>query len=142
MLEVRPLEKTDRDFLYGAVCDLEQTDFPLSAFNGQFQQALEPATLQYFIAHKSGNPIGYFALRIEHQLHHCALVAEIVEFYISPNQRNQGRGTALLKLVVDMAKQSGAILIEVASSLNRNDTHRFYEQFGFRQTHFRFSYPL
>ena len=142
MPDVRPFAVTDREFLFRAVCDLEQVDFSMQDFEQQFLQALQASNLKYFIAHEEEQPIGYFALRIENQLHHCALVAEIVEFYIVPQHRNRGLGTALLQVAVDRAKQFGAILIEVASSVTRHDTHRFYEKFGFAKTHYRFAYTL
>jgi hypothetical protein len=56
---------------------------------------LLPSALPYWIAEFESKPVGYFALRTEMQLHHCAPIAEIVEFYITVENRNKGMGAEM-----------------------------------------------
>ena len=77
----RKINSGDAGFLYFAVCDLEQSRLPEDRFQSSFRKALQSFPLQYYIVEEGGVPKGYFALRIENQLHHCGPMAEIVEFY-------------------------------------------------------------
>jgi len=134
----RKVKAEDRSFMYAWVCDLEQTTFLKHNFEIAFGKILSPSTLQYWIAESESNPIGYFALRTEMQLHHCAPIAEIVEFYIAVENRNKRLGAEMLGELIKIAKQAECLWVEVASSNWREDAHRFYLSNGFEKTQERF----
>ena len=138
----RKVKAEDQTFMYASVCDLEQTSFLKHDFEIAFGIILLPSTLQYRIAESESKPVGYFALRTEMQLHHCAPIAEIVEFYITAENRNKGLGAEMLGELIKIAKQAGCIWVEVASSNWREDTRRFYLNNGFVKTHERFGRTL
>ncbi len=75
-------------------------------------------------------------------LHHGALVGEIQELFVDKSLRGQGIGAQMVDYARLFAKRSGCVLLEVASNRRRKRTHRFYEQQGFRKSHYKFTYEL
>jgi GNAT superfamily N-acetyltransferase len=69
-------------------------------------------------------------------------MAEIVEFYIIPGERNLGLGSDVLREIVEKAREAKCLGIEVASSLLRLDAQRFYLNAGFSKSHDRFFLAL
>ena len=56
---------------------------------------------------------GVLHLRMERQLHHAALVAEIMEFAVDKNARSNGIGGEMLTYASELAKEAGCVQIEV-----------------------------
>lgn len=85
---------------------------------------------------------GVLHLRMERQLHHAALVAEIMEFAVDKNARSNGIGGEMLTYASDLAKETGCVQIEVACNQLRKNTHRFYLREGMQNFHYKFSKSL
>ncbi len=82
-----------------------------------------------------------WVVEFENQIHGVAYIkitleatkiaAHIFGLYLTPEVIGKGLGANLMKLMLDVAKNAGAKLITLDSSLN---AHNFYEAFGFRDT--------
>ena len=58
-------------------------------------------------------------------------VAQLEELYVVPALRNAGRGTVLLGLARDVAREQGAPEMHINVDEVDSDTRRFYERHGF-----------
>lgn len=56
--------------------------------------------------------------------------------------RGQSVGRQLFAWAIDRARQEGATMLHLTSDASRTDTHRFYAERGFEQTHSGFKMPL
>ena len=75
----------------------------------------------------------------EEQLHHCEIIAEIMEFVVAADCRDIGVGKEVLEEACRVAQEYGCSQIEVACNQLRKDTHRFYEREGMHNFHYKFS---
>jgi len=56
--------------------------------------------------------------------------------------RGRGIGGTMMRHCIDLARQKGVSLVQLASNRDRKDAHRFYERLGFSQTHLGFTLHL
>jgi ribosomal protein S18 acetylase RimI-like enzyme len=61
-------------------------------------------------------------------------VALLDELYVAPKLRGQGIGTAIVRLLLDHARQSDIDLIEINVDEGDVDAQRFYVRHGFNST--------
>jgi len=82
--------------------------------------------------------VGYIHLRLERQLHHAALVVEVLELIIDDHHRSKHFGKKLLDFAVSYSKSIGASHIELTTNVVRERAHQFYIREGFNQTSLKF----
>ncbi len=63
------------------------------------------------------------------------LRAQIESVRVDSGQRGQGVGEALIHHAIDLAREAGCGLVQLASDKSRSDAIRFYERLGFKATH-------
>ena len=129
----------DLVMIYRLLCILEKRRLPADDFRIIYSNTIHDrryACLVY--PNEKDEAIGYLTVRFEKQLHHCATVAEILEFVVDPAQRNEGIGRQMLDACCQLARAHGAAHIEVPTNKLRADAHRFYEREGFMHTHVRY----
>lgn len=54
---------------------------------------------------------------------------------VAASHRSTGLGTALIRWAVDVARSSGAGMVQLTSDAQRTDARRFYEKLGFVGSH-------
>ena len=81
-------------------------------------------------------------MRLEHQLHHGGIVAEIMELFVKEKYRLNGIGKKLLAEAIKIARDEGCLGIELSSSNWRTDSHRFYQDSGFIASHVNLTLDL
>lgn len=139
---IRLAAREDLEQVYGLLCVLEGTSLPREAFDNIYRELLDSRDHVLLVHDTAGATDGFLHLRTEKQFHHAALVAEILELVVSPERRGCGVGSALMAEARRLAAARGCVLLEVASTANRESAHRFYLRSGLERTHFRFSTPL
>jgi len=77
--------------------------------------------------------VGSISLCFNFAIHDLGLVATINELVIDENYRNKRIGSILLKNAIEEAKYRDCVEIEVSSSLERVDAHKFYKKYGFKE---------
>ena len=134
--------------VYDLICDMEAKELPYKDFSDIFLGQLADAHHYCLICEeddgvaRDSKVAGMLNLRFERQLHHCAPIAEIMEFVVDPACRNRGVGAAMFSEASRIALERGCPQIEVACNQLRVDTHRFYERQGMKNYHYKFSYLL
>lgn len=133
---------SDGRAIYDLICEMEHKSLPYPQFAAIYQAQLEDPRYDCLVWEQVGGVVGVLNLRYEEQLHHAERVAEILEFAIAPDFRNQGLGKRLLAAACAAASEHGCSQIEAACNQLRQDTHRFYIREGMHNFHFKFSKRL
>ena len=128
--------------VYDLICNMEAKELPYDDFASIFHEQLAADCYHCLIWEENGEVTGMLNLRFERQLHHCASIAEILEFVVDPAYRSQGLGAAMFAEACRIARESGCAQIEVTCNQLRNGAHRFYERRGMKNHHYKFSLLL
>jgi len=140
--ELRPATVEDVDAVYGLICELKQAELDRSAFHAGFAANLLDHNMRYQLAEQNGHIIGMIGLHMQFHLHHANWIGEIQELVVMPQARGLRVGSQLLAWAEEFARQAGAEMTELSTSVKRLDAHRFYLREGYTQSHFRFTKPL
>ena len=140
--ELRPATAEDVDAVYGLICELKQAELDRSAFHAGFAANLLDHNMRYQLAEQNGHIIGMIGLHMQFHLHHANWIGEIQELVVMPQARGLRVGSQLLAWAEEFARQAGAEMTELSTSVTRLAAHRFYLREGYTQSHFRFTKPL
>jgi ribosomal protein S18 acetylase RimI-like enzyme len=66
-------------------------------------------------------------------------VCRITALVVSAAARRRGVARLLVDSVVKMAESRGCSVVELTTSMARDDAHRFYEDCGFQRTSYRYA---
>ncbi|MEZ6878718.1 aminoalkylphosphonate N-acetyltransferase [Enterobacter sp. KBR-315C3_2022] len=139
---LRPATADDAQVVYALICELKQAEFDREAFRAGFLANLQDRNMHYQLAGLNGEIVGMIGLHLQFHLHHARWIGEIQELVVMPQARGLKVGSQLLAWAEDAARQAGAELTELSTSVKRVDAHRFYLREGYAQSHFRFTKPL
>ncbi|WP_337967625.1 GNAT family N-acetyltransferase [uncultured Flavobacterium sp.] len=138
-IEIRKVEKQDLDFVYKAICELENEVLDFEVFKQIFDENISNPKNVYLIAENENEGLGFISFHTQNLLHHCGLVGEIQEFFIHQKYRGQGVGKQLIKKIMNYADQNNLKSIEVTTNKRRVENVLIYENLGFGLTHNKFT---
>lgn len=121
---------------------MENKQLPYNKFEKIYLQQIKRDDMYCLVNSENDKVIAFINLRFENQLHHCEVIAEIMEFVVDIGYRNIGIGNTLFKEACRIAENYGCSQIEVACNQLRSNTHRFYEREGMHNFHYKFSKSL
>lgn len=139
---LRPATLEDSEAVYKLICELKQRTFPAKDFERGFAHNLQNPRIHYLLALLDGEAVGMAGLHLQYHLHHLNWIAEIQELVVLPAVRGMKVGSQLLAWVEEQARQAGAEVIELSTSVQRLNAHRFYLREGYQQSHLRFTKTL
>ncbi|HHE5699518.1 TPA: aminoalkylphosphonate N-acetyltransferase [Citrobacter amalonaticus] len=140
--ELRRATAQDTEAMYALICELKQTTFDYPAFRAGFTANLQDARLRYQLALLDGEAVGLIGLHLQYHLHHANWIGEIQELVVMPQARSLKIGSQLLAWAEQEAREAGAEMTELSTSVKRHNAHRFYLREGYEQSHFRFTKAL
>ncbi|WP_213135146.1 aminoalkylphosphonate N-acetyltransferase [Citrobacter sp. FP75] len=140
--ELRRATLYDVDTVYALVCELKQGKFDHQAFSDGYAANLRDHNMSYQLALLDGQVVGMIGLHLQFHLHHANWIGEIQELVVMPQARGLKVGSQLLAWAEATAREAGAEMTELSTSIQRHDAHRFYLREGYSQSHFRFTKPL
>ena len=138
-ISIRQAVPEDVTSIYLFVNELEETVFDQAAFSAHYYHNLQQPYVHYLVAEDEGKVIGFISCHGQILLHHNGLVYEIQEMFVAKEYRSKGVGALLLKSLEERLAGEDYKLLEVTSNIRRKDTHRFYLNNGFSQTHLKFT---
>ncbi|MBT2620050.1 GNAT family N-acetyltransferase [Chryseobacterium sp. ISL-6] len=138
-MNIRRIERDDFEFVYHSLCDLENEILDREALQKIFCENIDNPSYSYLIAEIKNEKIGFITLHTQNLLHHCGLVGEIQEFYITEHFRGKGIGRQLIRRIMDLAEENKLKSIEVATNKKRIENINIYENLGFNLTHNKFT---
>ena len=139
---VREAVLADQEAVYRLMCDLEGEEIPRQGFDAAWAAQRASGAHTHLVWEEGGQVLGFLNLRVEGQLHHGGMVAEVMELVTSPGSCGRGVGKALLESALETAKGKGCLTMDVTSNRAREGAHRFYLREGFSQTHVKFTRDL
>ncbi|TDX09138.1 GNAT family N-acetyltransferase [Flavobacterium sp. S87F.05.LMB.W.Kidney.N] len=134
-VNIRKVENHDLDFVYKAICELENEILDFKIFETIFNENVSNPKNLYLIAENENEGLGFISFHTQNLLHHCGLVGEIQEFFIHPKYRGQGVGRLLINEIKNFAVQNDLKSIEVTTNKKRIENVAIYENLGFTLSH-------
>ena len=128
--------------VYGLICELEGKQLPFERFCRIWEKQMNNSDYISLVCEESGILLGVLNLRFEDQLHHTALITEIMELSVKAELRSKGIGKALLQWAYQIAKEKGSLRIEASCNQLRVHAHQFYLREGMKNFHFKFTHNL
>lgn len=138
-VEIRKVENGDIDFVYKAICELENEVLDFEVFQTIFNENISNPKNLYLIAENETEGLGFINFHTQNLLHHCGLVGEIQEFFIHQKYRGQGVGRLLINEILNYAEQHNLKSIEVTTNKRRVENVAIYENLGFTLSHNKFT---
>lgn len=136
-IRIRPANPADAEVIHAFLCDLEETTLDRTAFDQVFSHNLTNPMIIYLVAEQASAVVGFVSCHMQWLLHHTGKVGEIQELYVAPSHRSQRIGGQLINALNALADEHHLVNLEVTTNQKRLDTIRFYEQNGFRNTHYK-----
>lgn len=138
-VNIRKVENEDLDFVYKAICELENEVLDFEVFEMIFNENVSNPKNLYLIAENETEGLGFISFHTQNLLHHCGLVGEIQEFFIHQKYRGQGVGRLLINEILDFAQKNSLKSIEVTTNKKRVENVAIYENLGFTLSHNKFT---
>lgn len=138
-INIRKIEKQDLDFVYKAICELENEVLDFEVFESIFYENISNPRNVYLIAENESEGLGFISFHTQNLLHHCGLVGEIQEFFIHQKHRGKGVGRLLINEIKNFAEQHNLKSIEVTTNKRRVENVAIYENLGFNLSHNKFT---
>jgi len=136
---IRKAENQDLDFVYKAICELENEVLDFEFFKIIFNENISNPRNLYLIAENETEGLGFISFHTQNLLHHCGLVGEIQEFFIRQKYRGQGVGKLLINEILSFAEKNALKSIEVTTNKKRVENVAIYENLGFTLSHNKFT---
>jgi PhnO protein len=138
-VNIRKVENHDFEFVYKAICELENEVLDFKVFEEIFNENVSNPKNLYLIAENENEGLGFISFHTQNLLHHCGLVGEIQEFFIHQKYRGQGVGRLLINEIKNFAVQNDLKSIEVTTNKKRIENVAIYENLGFTLSHNKFT---
>ncbi|MQR00543.1 GNAT family N-acetyltransferase [Glaciimonas soli] len=146
-IEIKPATADDAHTIIRLLAEMDDTPTRPNLGVDRARTIMEQmAAYPYFRAYlvlADGVAVGTFSLLVFGSLtHEGAQQAVLDAVVISRTCRNRGIGSVMLEQACHIAAEAGCYKISLSSNLKREDAHRFYETYGFKQHGVSFSLPL
>lgn len=125
--------------IYSLICEMEEKRLPFPAFERIYNEQTADGNYVCLVYTVANEVVGCINLRMEYQLHHAERICEIMELAVSGDYRCHGIGRKLFTAASERARQMDCTQIEVCCNQLRKRTHKFYQERGMRNFHYKFS---
>jgi GNAT superfamily N-acetyltransferase len=123
------------DDALGAARERVEDPLPKGYYDAHRAIAADPNN-RLLVAERGGEIVGTLQLSFLRVLaRQGAIRAEIEAVRVASHLRGQGLGREMMVLAIEMARERGCVMMQLASNNSRTDAHRFYEQLGFVASH-------
>jgi GNAT superfamily N-acetyltransferase len=80
----------------------------------------------------SGRIVGVAYVATILSAEHCGSVAWLEELYVIPDHRSRGIGTALVSAVIEQARETGSVAVDLEIDADHSRVASLYQRLGFR----------
>ncbi len=145
-MQIRPATAADLSTVLAFMAQLDlghDTDQSLETTTAVFEQIISNPNHTIYLAEVDDVIVGTFALIIIPQLAHGGTCSGIIEdVVVSPDQRGQGIGQAMMRFAYELCQQAGCYKLVLSSNKQRTAAHHFYENLGYQQHGYSFRIEL
>ena len=111
----------------------------IAAARAIFQRIKSNPAHRIFVADRSGEVVGTYALLIMENLGHLGAPSAIVEqVLVAPDRQGAGIGMTMMRHVLAEAREAGCYKLTLSSNLKRVEAHAFYDGLGFTRHGYSF----
>jgi PhnO protein len=130
-------EASIKDFtdVYQFICELQSKVFDKETMNTLYSENISNPNYLYLVACDDNITVGYASCHIQNLLHHAGKVAEVQEMFVKPIYRSKGVGKLLMNELKKIAKEKGALQLEVTTRVVRKKAIQFYVREHFEDSH-------
>ena len=115
----------------------------LSVYAAALAQITADPRLLQVVCERDGEILGTMQLTLTPGLSRKGMTRMNIEgVRVSSAQRGGGIGREMIAWAIAYAREHGCGLIELTTDKSRVDAHRFYERFGFEQSHLGYKLKL
>jgi ribosomal protein S18 acetylase RimI-like enzyme len=123
--------------------DLEVISRLLYDFNAEFDEPTPPAAemVEYMrgpmaegetvVLLAGADPVGLAVLRFRPSFYARGLECYLAELYVAPAHRGHGLGRALMDAAIELARERGAVWMDLGTSEDDTAARALYESLGF-----------
>lgn len=134
---------SDSNAICSLVCGQEGLELSREKFYDILNEQLQDRQHYYCLVYEENGRIeGVLNLRIERQLRYAGPVAEITEFFVAPDHRNQGIGTGLFEQALELAQRFHCRHLEVSCRAKEESGRRFFEKRGLMASYMKLEKQL
>jgi PhnO protein len=135
-LHIRPATIDDTKAIYNFMCTLTEKELDYEMMQQCIAINIGKEHYHHLIAELDGRPVGFITCYGFISLHHCGMEYEIQELIVDEQYRSMKIGKQLLDAIIQQIGEYKSL--KLCSNMRRKDAHRFYINYGFEQTGFRF----
>jgi N-acetylglutamate synthase-like GNAT family acetyltransferase len=136
--QIRVAEKRDYAAIVELLAQLDYPDNTVASFEKRYTSYIEHEGVA-FVYEKDEEVIGFIAFA-RFPLFHCdGCAGRITALCVKDKYRSVGIGKALIQFIEEFARNCECVVLEVTTKLTRLQTHKFYLQNGFEETHKRYN---
>lgn len=140
---VRFAESSDLSAVYDLIHSTIACDLNKSMFARTYVDQLNEERHKLGVyENDEGKIIGFVGVNCTWQLHSGVRVAEVSELTVAEGYRDGDVRFKLLEWAVEVACDAGCEQMTLTSRLGHDESHEFYEKYGFERTHYRFDRAL
>lgn len=132
----------DVDEVYELICRFMKTTLDYSSFVEIYRRNLSDNNVIYLGAYFENKIVGFMGIHIQHLLHHCSQVAEVLEIIVHEDFRQKNIGRKLLRFAERNLNINGVEEVEVTFNNEYASSVKFYTENGYTPSHSKFTKKL
>jgi ribosomal protein S18 acetylase RimI-like enzyme len=107
----------------------------LETLASAFEHSLaKPSVVRFAVGQRGGQVVGMASLHEGYSTWRAAPYGRVEDFYVLPEERGSGVGSAILAMLVEEAHRRGYCRLELQVQEENDAAWKFYESRGFRFT--------
>ena len=116
--------------------EVREDDVPVSVYRAAFDEITADAHQQLLVGELDGEVVATAQVTWIRRLTYVGGEMGVVESVrVRSDLRGRGLGERLMRHVVDLARDRGAVRVELTTNARRDGARRFYERLGFVGSH-------
>lgn len=142
-MTIRPALAKDEENIYALMCELEEEPLDRALFALTYLKHLQNPDYEIMVCqtgddNNNSSISGMIEIRFDIPIFRAERAAEITALITAPDCRNQNIGSRLFDWAETRARNCGCSLLWLCTNQKRKDAHRFYENHGMSNTHYKF----
>ena len=135
---IRPATSADLTAVFNIVNESSPCDLNFQMFAQTYVSQLSSLDRRLGVYEEDGVIMGFVGILCTWQLHAGERIAETKELVVAKAHQDKDIRDQLLSWAEQVARESGCGKITMCSRVEHTDSHRFYEENGYRKTYHRF----
>ena len=142
LMIIRKFEAKDIDQAYNLLNELYENEIQYPIFTRKYEECLNDNNFYGIIAEEDGKVVGVLVSRLINRLVKTKSILFIDDLIVDKNYRSNGIGRLLLQDAIDYAIKNDCETVELTSYITNENSHRFYQNNGFKKQHYKFKKHL